>query len=92
MDKKKSRFQRYIDKFKPDAPPKPIVGTVGEVLSEQAGLAVKHRVEQVLPLYIDKGKVSVSVAQVSFWEEKKKRIVVTVLVEFPEDVVWKDGG
>lgn len=88
MSEKKSRFERFKDKFfhPPEVPKK----TLGTVLSEEVQKACAKRINEVLPHFASAGSCNIRTNAASFWESPTKVITITCLVEFYPDMVWRD--
>jgi len=85
------RWRKFLDRVnKPVASPTPRKQTTGDIVTEQLGTAVKERLDTCMPLLGFRGRCDIKISSHSFWEHQRKQIVVVALLDFSEDVEWKD--
>lgn len=91
---KPSRFQKYLDKFKPEVKKDPTkTAHLGETLVMDLGDAVVKRLHQILPFFVSQAKrecVNIKCSNTSYWDEPEKYLVMTIFLRFDRDIVWKD--
>jgi hypothetical protein len=89
----KSAYQRYLDRFRKPATTEVPKVHLGETLVGELGNAVLQRLNQIMPFFISnkvKDACVIRTSHTSFWEKPRKYIVLTIFLEFDENIQWKD--